>query len=88
MPLQPKPKVDEQKIQEVISRGLFLPGSILAEVDAIVKTVRPKTSRRAWLVETIRAKVEEEKTRNKGEGCNTAAAQPENHERKMRYGCS
>jgi hypothetical protein len=42
---------------------LFLPRSLLAEVDRLVKGVRPKTSRRAWLVEAIREKVEQETKR-------------------------
>jgi hypothetical protein len=37
---------------------VFVPESLLEEVDALVKTVRPRTSRRAWLVEAIREKVE------------------------------
>jgi hypothetical protein len=31
------------------------------EVDALVKTVRPRTSRRSWLVEAIREKVERDR---------------------------
>ena len=40
---------------------LFLPASLLADVDALVRAVRPRTSRRAWLLEAIRAKVEQER---------------------------
>jgi hypothetical protein len=39
---------------------LFLPASLLADVDALVHAVRPRTSRRAWLMEAIREKVERE----------------------------
>jgi hypothetical protein len=39
---------------------LFLPASLLAAVDTLVPKVRPRTSRRAWLVEAIREKVERE----------------------------
>jgi len=45
---------------------LFLPSWLLAEVDRLVKGVRPKTSRRAWLVEAIREKVEQETKRIRG----------------------
>ena len=45
---------------------LFLPSSLLDDVDRLVKVVRPKTSRRAWLVEAIREKVEQEKNRIRG----------------------
>ena len=37
---------------------LFLPASLLAAVDALVHQVRPRTSRRAWLLEAIRQQVE------------------------------
>jgi hypothetical protein len=37
---------------------VFVPASLLDDVDTLVKAVRPRTSRRAWLVEAIRAKVE------------------------------
>ncbi len=37
---------------------LFMPASLLGEVDVLVQQVRPRTSRRAWLVEAIREKVE------------------------------
>jgi hypothetical protein len=40
---------------------LFLPASLLADVDALVQAVRPRTSRRAWLMEAIREKVERER---------------------------
>ena len=40
---------------------LFLPASLLADVDVLVQKVRPRTSRRAWLVEAIHEKVEREK---------------------------
>jgi hypothetical protein len=53
-------KDDEEKERQVV---LFLPGTLLADVDRLVKTVRPKTSRRAWLVEAIREKVAQEKHR-------------------------
>ena len=37
---------------------LFLPEALLTDVDALVQAMRPRTSRRAWLVEAIREKVE------------------------------
>ena len=40
---------------------LFIPASLLADVDALVREVRPRTSRRAWLMEAIREKVERER---------------------------
>ena len=40
---------------------LFLPASLLADVDALVHAVRPRTSRRAWLLEAICEKVERER---------------------------
>jgi len=40
---------------------LFLPTSLLADVDVLVQKVRPRTSRRSWLVEAIREKVERER---------------------------
>ena len=50
------PSVDgEDKQRQVV---VIVPESLLKEVDALVKTVRPRTSRRAWLVEAIREKVE------------------------------
>ena len=49
---------DEEKVRQVV---VFLPESLLSEVDALVKTVRPRTSRRSWLVEAIREKVERDR---------------------------
>jgi hypothetical protein len=49
---------DEEKQRQVV---VFVPESLLEEVDALVKTVRPRTSRRSWLVEAIREKVERDK---------------------------
>ena len=49
---------DEEKVRQVV---VFIPESLLSEVDALVKTVRPRTSRRAWLVEAIREKVERDR---------------------------
>lgn len=49
---------DEEKQRQVV---VFVPESLLAAVDALVKTVRPRTSRRAWLVEAIREKVERDR---------------------------
>ena len=43
----------EDKQRQVV---VFVPESLLKEVDALVKTVRPRTSRRAWLAEAIREK--------------------------------
>jgi hypothetical protein len=40
---------------------LFIPASLLADVDALVQEVRPRTSRRAWLMEAIREKVERDR---------------------------
>jgi hypothetical protein len=45
----------QDKARQVV---LFLPERLLSEVDALVKQVRPRTSRRAWLLEAIREKVE------------------------------
>ena len=45
----------EDKQRQVV---VIVPESLLEAVDALVKTVRPRTSRRAWLVEAIREKVE------------------------------
>ena len=45
----------EDTVRQVV---LFLPETLLSEVDALVQQVRPRTSRRAWLVEAIREKVE------------------------------
>jgi hypothetical protein len=36
----------EDPLRQVV---LFLPASLLADVDAFVQQVRPRTSRRAWL---------------------------------------
>lgn len=49
---------DEEKVRQVV---VFLPESLLSEVDALVKIVRPRTSRRSWLVEAIREKVERDR---------------------------
>jgi len=49
---------EEEKQRQVV---VFVPESLLSEVDALVKTVRPRTSRRAWLVEAIREKVERDR---------------------------
>jgi hypothetical protein len=48
----------EDKQRQVV---VFVPESLLKEVDALVKTVRPRTSRRAWLAEAIREKVERDR---------------------------
>ena len=48
----------EDPLRQVV---LFLPASLLADVDAFVQQVRPRTSRRAWLVEAIHEKVAREK---------------------------
>jgi hypothetical protein len=48
----------EEKVRQVV---VFVPESLLSEVDALVKTVRPRTSRRSWLVEAIREKVERDR---------------------------
>ncbi len=45
----------EDTVRQVV---LFLPESLLSHVDALVQEVRPRTSRRAWLVEASREKVE------------------------------
>ena len=49
---------DEEKQRQVV---IFVPASLLEEVDNLVKTVRPRTSRRSWLVEAIREKVERDR---------------------------
>ena len=49
------PPEAEDTVRQVV---LFLPESLLSDVDALVQQVRPRTSRRAWLVEAIREKVE------------------------------
>ena len=53
-PEDPPPEA-EDTLRQVV---LFLPATLLADVDALVQAVRPRTSRRAWLVEAIREKVE------------------------------
>ena len=45
----------EDTVRQVV---LFLPESLLSDIDVLVQKVRPRTSRRAWLVEAIREKVE------------------------------
>jgi hypothetical protein len=40
---------------------VFVPASLLDDVDTLVKAVRPRTSRRAGLVEALRAKVERDR---------------------------
>jgi hypothetical protein len=52
------PPTAEDTLRQVV---LFLPASLLADVDVLVQKVRPRTSRRAWLVEAIHEKVEREK---------------------------
>jgi len=52
------PPQAEDPVRQVV---LFLPASLLADVDAFVQQVRPRTSRRAWLLEAIREKVERER---------------------------
>jgi hypothetical protein len=49
---------DEEKQRQVV---VFVPVSLLKEVDILVKAVRPRTSRRSWLVEAIREKVERDR---------------------------
>ena len=51
---------EEAKVRQVV---VFVPESLFSEVDALVKTVRPRTSRRSWLVEAIREKVERDRER-------------------------
>ena len=48
----------EDKQRQVV---VFVPESLLKEVDVLVKAVRPRTSRRAWLAEAIREKVERDR---------------------------
>jgi hypothetical protein len=57
-PSADRPAADEEKVRQVV---VFVPESLLLEVDALVKTVRPRTSRRSWLVEAIREKVERDR---------------------------
>lgn len=52
-----QPPVDDPMRQVVV----FVPASLLDDVDTLVKAVRPRTSRRAWLVEAIREKVERDR---------------------------
>lgn len=52
------PQAAADPVRQVV---LFLPASLLADVDIRVRAVRPRTSRRAWLVEAIREKVERER---------------------------
>jgi hypothetical protein len=52
------PPAPADPVRQVV---LFLPASLLADVDALVHAVRPRTSRRAWLLEAIREKVERER---------------------------
>jgi hypothetical protein len=52
-----QPPADDPMRQVVV----FVPASLLDDVDALVKAVRPRTSRRAWLVEAIREKVERDR---------------------------
>ncbi len=49
------PPEAEDPLRQVV---LFLPETLLTDVDTLVQAVRPRTSRRAWLVEAIREKVE------------------------------
>jgi hydroxylamine reductase (hybrid-cluster protein) len=49
---------DEEKQRQVV---VFIPESLLEAVDTLVKAVRPRTSRRSWLVEAIREKVERDR---------------------------
>ncbi len=52
------PPEAEDTLRQVV---LFLPETLLSAVDALVQAVRPRTSRRAWLVEAIREKVERDR---------------------------
>jgi metal-responsive CopG/Arc/MetJ family transcriptional regulator len=49
---------EEDLMRQVV---VFVPESLLDEVDTLVKAVRPRTSRRAWLVEAIREKVQRDR---------------------------
>ena len=49
----------KKPIRQVV---VFVPESLLDAVYTLVKAVRPRTSRRAWLVEAIREKVERDLT--------------------------
>ena len=55
-----RPEAPPEAADPVRQVVLFLPASLLADVDALVHAVRPRTSRRAWLLEAIREKVERE----------------------------
>ena len=48
----------EDPLRQVV---VFVPASLLDDVDILVKAVRPRTSRRAWLAEAIREKVERDR---------------------------
>lgn len=52
------PQEAEDKERQVV---LFIPESLLSDIDALVRQVRPRTSRRAWLLEAIREKVERDR---------------------------
>ena len=56
-----RPEAPPETADPVRQVVLFLPASLLADVDALVHAVRPRTSRRAWLLEAIREKVERER---------------------------
>jgi hypothetical protein len=56
--IQESPSEDEEKQRQVV---IFVPEWLLDEVDTLVKSVRPRTSRRSWLVEAIREKVERDR---------------------------
>ena len=55
-----RPEAPPEVADPVRQVVLFLPASLLADVDALVHAVRPRTSRRAWLLEAIREQVERE----------------------------
>lgn len=54
---EPKAPGEERTRQVVV----FIPETLLEEVDGLVRAVRPRTSRRSWLVEAIREKVERDR---------------------------
>ena len=56
-----RPEASPDSADTVRQVVLFLPASLLADVDALVHAVRPRTSRRAWLMEAIREKMERER---------------------------
>jgi hypothetical protein len=56
-----RPEAPPEPADPVRQVVLFLPASLLAAVDTLVHEVRPRTSRRAWLLEAIREKVERER---------------------------